>query len=431
MFSLNIQKRSDVGEWMTYIARYVADLVESQSLCIYFIENEKDTDGREEEYLVAKGVFGPFPAREKDGAAHIMMKTKYILDDVLNDKIAIGEDIVGKAALTQRSVNITKRGDPRLETLYSINPVTAVMAVPLLSEGQTIGVVCAVDNRSDPDGPFSSTQFSQLQFIADQIVLAQLISRAYTDRSIQQRLVQELDFARVIQSSLLPKDIPDWGRFRMHASTRASKEVSGDFYDFVAIDENRLLVVVGDASGKGIPACMIMSMTRSFIRANIDRFTTLHDLLNELNDNLYRDTGDGRYITLGICLLDKKESTLEFARAGHTDLLIYIHNHIRSISPKGAGLGLLPSELAEFDTFRIEFSPDMEIIMYSDGINEAVSPFGEQFGIDRIREHFMASCVANSSTEETVKTLMNSVDEFTERPNDLADDQTVVVIKHL
>lgn len=305
------------------------------------------------------------------------------------------------------------------------------MAAPLISKGATVGIVCAVDSRSNPDAPFTAAQFGHLQFVADQIVLAHLISKAYSDRSTQQRLAQELDFARVIQRSLLPKDFPAWGRFRIHASTRASKEVSGDFYDFIPIDENRMLVVVGDASGKGIPACMIMSMTRSFIRANIDRFTTLHDLLIELNDNLYRDAGDGRYITLGICLLNQKESTLEFARAGHTELLIYIHNHIRTIHPKGAGLGLLPSELAEFDTFRIEFNPDMEILMFSDGINEAVSPFGEQFGINRIRERFMESCLANSSPEDAVNNLMNSVSEFTEHPNDLSDDQTVVIIRHL
>ena len=248
--------------------------------------------------------------------------------------------------------------------------------------------------------------------------------------SKQQRLMQELEFARNLQSSLLPKSFPAWGDFKIHAFTRASKEVSGDFYDFVELDNDRMLVVVGDACGKGIPACMIMAMTRSFIRANINRFTNLKDLLEEVNDNLFRDTGDGQYITIGACLLNRKESTLEYARAGHTELLIYVRNHIRTIKPDGAALGLLPSELADFDTFCIEFTPDMEILLFTDGINEAVSPLGEQYNVDRIKDNFMRSASAREMPSESIKRLMNELDEFTLQ-TEQADDQTVVIIRHL
>ena len=194
------------------------------------------------------------------------------------------------------------------------------------------------------------------------------------------------------------------------------------------IDSDRLLVVIGDASGKGIPACMIMAMTRSFIRANVARFSTLKQLILDLNDNLYQDMGDGRYITLGLCLLNRREDTVEYVRAGHTELFVYVRNHIRTIYPEGAGLGVLPSEMADFDTFCVEYSPDMRLLLFTDGINEAINADGMYFGQERIKDIFMSSSQKGENPELTISTLMNKVNDFSEKPKSPADDQTVVII---
>ena len=320
--------------------------------------------------------------------------------------------------------------DPRLSEADSIVPISSLMAVPLVDEGRVTGVMCAVNNRRS-DLSFSQEQFGRFKFIAAQVVLAQNIIQIYSNLSEQQRINQELEFARSLQSSLLPKSFPVWGQFVVQAFTRASKEVSGDFYDFVQIDDDRLLVVIGDACGKGIPACMIMSMTRSFIRSNVERFVSLKDLLRELNENLFRDTGDERYITLACCLLDKKESTMEYARAGHTELLVYVRNHIRTINPEGSALGLLPSELSDFDTLCIGFSPDMSILLFTDGITEATSPKGEYYGVDRLKDTYRNSCVQSLPPEKAIDLIMDSVDAFSESPESQADDQTMVIIRHL
>ena len=140
--------------------------------------------------------------------------------------------------------------------------------------------------------------------------------------------------------------------------------------------------------------------------------------------------GDGRYITLGMCLLNKKESTLEYIRAGHTEMLVFVRNHIRSISPEGSGVGLIPNDWAEFDTFCMEMTPDMEILLFTDGINEATNPKGEYFGIDRIKDEFLASCREREQPGDTISRVMGAVDEFSQDPSSQADDQTVVIIRH-
>ena len=176
---------------------------------------------------------------------------------------------------------------------------------------------------------------------------------------------------------------------------------------------------------------MIMSMTRSFIRSNIGHFTSLKDLLRELNENLYRDTVDERYITLGCCLINKKESTVEYARAGHTPLLLYLREHTRSINPDGAALGLLPGELSEFDTICTEITTQTTMLMFTDGINETTNEQDEFYGIPRLTEIYKESCARGDSLEGTIDTIMKSVDKFSEVHKEQEDDQTMVLIKHI
>ena len=425
LFSRNLKTKAEFDNWMNVTARYVAELVDAQSVCIF---------GRDGDLLRAAGGSGPFPLLHKT-SNYVMTKPKYILEQLRRERLRIGDGILGGVAQTNQEIVIEDAmNDERVGMIDPIVPIDCLMAVPLSNEGVVTGVMCAVNSGEHGSTSFTSEQLSQFKFIATQVVLAQNILAAYANLSEQQRINQELEFARNMQRSLLPESFPVWGSFSVQAFTRASKEVSGDFYDFVQIDDDRLLVVIGDACGKGIPACMIMFMTRSFIRSNIDRFTSLKDLLLELNDNLYRDTGDERYITLGCCLLNKRDMTLEYARGGHTELLVYVREHIRVIYPDGSALGILPSELSDFDCFNMEFTPTMSVLMFTDGINEATSPrTNEYFGVKRLTDLYKESCLRGDSPEDLIYNVINTVDTFAETPNGEGqeDDQTMVIIRHI
>ena len=420
LFSQSLKSVEEIDESMNTTARYVADLIEAESICIFELEGE---------WLRAVGISGAFPPLHK-ASQYVLTKPKYILESLRREKIKLGEGIVGEVAERRESIFLEQaNNDPMLAEIDTVVPINTLMAIPLVSEANVTGVICAVNNRRS-DRPFSAEQFSRFKFIASQVVLAQNLVKVYASLSEQQRINQELEFARQLQASLLPEAFPSWDQFMVHSFTRSSKEVSGDFYDFVEIDDHRLLIVVGDACGKGIPACMLMAMTRSFIRSMMERFTTLKDLLQELNYNLFRDTAEERFVTLGCCLLDKKSSTLEYARAGHTELLVYVRNHIRHINPNGTALGLLPAEMSEFDTICLEFTPGMSILMFTDGINEAINANEEEFGAERLESAFMSSCAANCKPEQTVEKLLKAVDGFTgDMPQ--TDDQTIVIINHL
>lgn len=423
MFSHNLHNLQDIENSMNMTARYVADLIECEAFCIYELQ-----DGA----LRAVGVSGNFPLLHQSNQ-YILTKPRYIAEALKRDRIKIGEGIIGQLAAKRDTIFIGDASlDDRLSGVSSLFPIRTLMGVAMIREGKVAGVICAVNSRHK-DRAFTPEQFSRLKFISSQVLLSQTFVQVYSSLSKQQRINQELEFARQLQASLLPRSFPAWDQFVVHSFTRSSKEVSGDFYDFVEIDENRLLIVVGDACGKGIPACMIMAMTRSFIRSAINRFTTLEDLLKELNHNLFRDTEAESFMTLACCLLNKKDSTLEYARAGHTELLTFVRGHIRMIYPNGTALGLLPNELAKFDTITLNFDPDMSILLFTDGITEALNDHDQEYGNERLSSAFENSRINNDTPVITIEKILLSIDNFTGLvgAEHQIDDQTMVIIQHL
>ncbi len=424
IFSKNLKTVEEIEDSMNMTARYVADLVGASSLCIFTLED----DG----YLKAAGIAGAFPPLHKS-TEYVLTKPRFILESLRREKIRVGDGLIGEIARTRESLLIEEASeDPRVIATGSVIPIETLMAVPMVKEGKLIGVVCAVNSREDGKC-FTPEQFSALKFMAAQVELAYNIVKVYSNLSKQQRINQELEFAKQLQSSLLPKECPEWGQFSVHAFSKSAKEVSGDFYDFVEIDKDRMLVIIGDACGKGIPACLLMFMARSFIRANIERYTTLNELMRDLNNNLYRDTSAERFITIACCVLNRRENTIEYVRAGHTELLISVpsqHHRLRRIFTQGTALGLMPGDMVdEFETFTFSFYKDMSILLYTDGITEALNKNDDEFGIERLKENFMSSCEGRISPQETIEKILRSVDMFVE-DTPVYDDQTLVVIKH-
>ncbi|MBR4076363.1 MAG: GAF domain-containing protein, partial [Lentisphaeria bacterium] len=198
LFSRNIQKMDNAENWMNVTARYVADLVEAQSVCIFVLDPETNR-------LKASGIVGAFPSlcpvAATDGG-----KPKYTLEAIRREMITVGDEknIAGMVAATMNPVFIDVPNDPRIAGLEAVDPITTLMAVPMIYEGKCTGVICAVENRRSPDNPFETDQFNRMKFIAGQIVLAQNILAAYSNLGKQQRLNQELDFARSLQSRFCP-----------------------------------------------------------------------------------------------------------------------------------------------------------------------------------------------------------------------------------
>ena len=416
-FSSGISSDYGVDGAMHSAALYVAEQIDAGTLAIYGVLGDK---------LVCDGVFGRYPLLA-DADQEVFANPARLLAALRRTPLSAVKGFPGEVIASNHPELIADASsDPRFEAFH-LPEGTSVMAAPIHRDNVAVGVICAAGNKLSLQRPFGQEQLDRLRELAPQVLMVQNLVSVYDKISRRSRIDQELEFARQLQQSLLPKTFPKWGEFSIAARTRSAKEVNGDFYDFVRIDDDRLLVMIGDACGKGIPACMLTAMTRSFARSLTDNFTTLTDFLRDVNTKVNRDTEADRFITLGCCLLDRRNMLLEFGRAGHTDLISFVHQHIRVFSPDGTALGILPGELASFETICVALAPETTVMMFSDGLSEALDQEETEFGVPRLIESFRNACLACKEPDRIIDRVMDDVARYEFGQN---DDQTIVLIRN-
>ena len=252
----------------------------------------------------------------------------------------------------------------------------------------------------------------------------------------QQRLEQELRerelvehelrVARSIQQASLPKEVPELEGWQITPYYQPAREVGGDFYDFFELDDGRLGLVVGDATGKGVPAALVMASTRSMLRAVAQAFgsSSPGDVLGRVNDALVTDIPPNMFVTCFYAILDPKSATLSYANAGH-DLPYLRHRNgvAEELRARGMPLGLMPT--MSYEEKEIELNAGEAAFFYSDGLVEAHDPQGEMFGFPRLR-----ALVAGHGEERSLETfLLEELYSFTGEGWEQEDDITLLTLE--
>ena len=222
-------------------------------------------------------------------------------------------------------------------------------------------------------------------------VLAQQVGTIIKNFLVHERLIyegrlsRELEIAAEIQESLLPTTLPQVGGFSIAVSSEPASEVGGDFYDFVTVDDRNLTLIMGDVAGKGIPAAMLTSVTRTMLRVEAMRGETPQRIIQQANSVLHQDLGRAdSFVTVFVATIDTVDGTLNYASAGHTPTLLWraesrTTEQLRSTSP--------PIGIVGYDGHipqTIHLKPGDTLVFYTDGITEAQSPRGDFFGINRL-----------------------------------------------
>jgi serine phosphatase RsbU (regulator of sigma subunit) len=242
----------------------------------------------------------------------------------------------------------------------------------------------------------------------------------------RERIEQELRVARLIQQTLLPKSAPELEGYQIAAYYQPAREVGGDFYDFFELEDGRLGLVVGDASGKGIPAAIVMANTRSVLRT-IARGGDIApgQVLAQANEILYPDILVNMFVTCFYGVLDPSSDTFTYANAGHD--LPYLHRNgdAEELRARGMPLGLMPG--MRYEEKETILQAGESVLFYSDGVVEAHDPQREMFGFPRLR-----TLVAEHDGEEErslVDLLMNELHSFTGEDWEQEDDITLVTLE--
>jgi len=245
----------------------------------------------------------------------------------------------------------------------------------------------------------------------------------------RQRLKKELDVARIVQTSFLPKKNPVLKGIEVSSICIPAYEVGGDYYDFIKISDKKLGIVIGDVSGKGTQASFYMTLTKGFIKAIAKKYDSPAKVLTEMNELFYENVDRGRFISMTYAIVDTELNEIKIARAGHNPIIVaQSAGTTKLVSPQGLALGLEKGNLFKqvIEEHTEKLSKGKTFIFYTDGFTEAMNKNEKEFGLDRIIE--IVNKYSYESADNILDILVNEVKKFSGKTQQ-HDDMTMVVVK--
>ena len=255
--------------------------------------------------------------------------------------------------------------------------------------------------------------------------------QALTSREKLIAIQQELDIATAIQTSILPKTFPpfpDRKEFDIHANMITAKEVGGDLYDFFLIDKYRLGIIIGDVSGKGIAAALLMAVSKTLLKATALKGIPADNVLREVNNILVDDSPSNMFVTLFYGVLDTRNGAFEYCNAGHnTPFLVSSEGEVKALDNVG-GLILGAMKDAEYESNVIIVKSGESIFLYTDGVTEAMNKNEEEFEESRLLK--CLSGKVNVSSQGLIQNVFDDVQNFA-NGKEQSDDITCLSLKYI
>jgi serine phosphatase RsbU (regulator of sigma subunit) len=347
------------------------------------------------------------------------------IPETTEDKLhlKLGQGVTGRVAQTGEGIIVSNVADN--PDYIAFRPQTkSEMAVPLKVGDSIIG---AFNLESDRAEAYGQHDLDLLTAFASLAAISIERARLYTERMSARKLSDELAIARRIQMTFLPSQDPKIDGFDISGINIPSADVGGDYYDFIPIVENHLGVAIGDVSGKGIPAALIMAAFRASLKAEIRNNFAIRAILMKVNNLLYESVERDNYVTAIYSVLDSKHRVLTFSNAGHNPpILRRADGKVELLQEGGLALGIFPN--STYEERPVSLGAGDIIVFYTDGVTEAKSDKDEEFGVDRV-----LACLEESkerSARGIIDYIVECANKFTSANAEM-DDLTMVVVKAL
>jgi sigma-B regulation protein RsbU (phosphoserine phosphatase) len=372
--------------------------------CIIMLRDEKAADGMK--IMVAR-------VRGQDETLSEVRISHSVMDEVLKN---------GKSVLTADA-----QQDPRFASqTVMLQGIRSVLAVPLSVDERTVfGLIYA-------DSPTYETTFTEehlniLTTLASVASIRVENASLLDERMERERMERELELATEIQQRFQPSAPPVLEGYEFQGISFSCYEIGGDYYDFIRRPDGRMMIALGDVSGKGTAAALLMSSLHAAIHAQISAKSTLWETVHSVNIYLAENTPANRFVTLFLAELEPTTGHLKYINAGHNPPLIArADGSVSQLGSGGLPLGIMPQ--AEYETGELNLHSGESLVVYSDGVSEAVNPLDEEFGMDRLI-HVVSTHRAASAAglRDKVESALSS---FTQTAP-ANDDITLVIAKRV
>lgn len=350
--------------------------------------------------------------RDRAGQVGEIRVSRNVMDEVV---------IRGKSVLTSDAQH-----DPRFASgTVVLQGVRSVLAVPLGVSEKVFGIIYA--DSPIAEGRFTEDHLKVLTTLASVAAIRVENARLVESRFQQERLERELQLAMEIQQRFQPTAPPTVPGYELQGISFPCYEIGGDYYDFIRREDGRLVIALGDVSGKGTAAALLMSSLHAAIHAQTGSHDTLVKTISAVNRYLADNIPSNRFVTLFYAELDPESGALSFLNAGHNPpLIVHAAGTVEQLASGGLPLGIKAD--ADYREGRTHLQMGDVLVIYSDGVTEAASPSGEEFGPTRLYE--VVSRNVDASAAGIRDRIESAVTKFSQGTQ-AADDITLVIVKRL
>lgn len=348
-----------------------------------------------------------------EGSAIQVLESKFPIDELLNNL---------------RKYDYLKIDSPlgreTLETFYSsLSEIGIDLIVPMQIQGKVKGLIILGKRVNNLE--YSDYDIEFIYSVGSLAIISLENRRLFKEALEKQKLEEELEFAREIQQNLLPSQIPATNNFDIAAINLPSKQVGGDYFDIIKVDEGKYIIAIADVSGKGIPASLLMANMQAFLQVISKQNIDIATATSLINDLITQNTSDGRFITFFWGLLDDNEKKLTYVNAGHNPPFLIRQNQVIRLSEGGIILGVMKT-IMPYNSNSLNLESGDKIILFTDGVSEAMNPYSEEFSESRLEKIAIDS--AAFSSIETINHIRKEIENFVQGAPQ-SDDLTLMVIK--
>ena len=365
----------------------------------------RDQDNPELKVAVAR-------LRDRHGDVGEIRISRSVIDEVVNN---------GKSVLTSDA-----QSDPRfMGGTVVLQGVRSVLAVPLGVGENVFGIIYA--DSPIAEGRFTEDHLKVLTTLASVAAIRVENARLTEEQFERERLERELQVASEIQQRFQPASAPQVPGYELQGISFPCYEIGGDYYDFIHKRNGNLVVALGDVSGKGTAAALLMSSLHAAVHAQFDTHGSLAETISSINRYLVESIPANRFVTLFYADLNPKTGELAFLNAGHNPpLIVHASGTMEQLAAGGLPLGIMAD--ADFREGRTTLNPGDVLVIYSDGVSEAVSPTGEEFGPTRLYEAVARNLDASAAgIRDRIESALTKFAQGTPA----GDDITMVIVKRL
>jgi sigma-B regulation protein RsbU (phosphoserine phosphatase) len=305
----------------------------------------------------------------------------------------------------------------------SLCDIGVELVVPMQIKQETKGLILLGKRNTGED--FSKSDIEFVSSVAGLAIISIVNSYLFKEQLEKEKLEKDLELAKKIQQNLLPNKLPVMNKYEIAAYNKAARQVGGDYYDAIQLDNGKVLIAIADVSGKGVQAALMMANLQAFLQAISKQNKELAEASNLLNNLVTENTSDGRFITFFWGILDDETLVFESVNMGHNPPLLIRNGKIIKLKSGGMIMGVMPT-LVPYQKESTALEKDDMIIMFTDGITEAMDEDFNEFSDEKLEK--LSVGLAELSAQEALQSILNEVNKFT-NGTEQSDDITCIVIK--